>query len=507
MTIGIVARQEDPASLSDKTPQTEITASPQACVDVIQLLREGRALLPGVNPSLNPDLSTYLFKQPNEGETLDDLPTRLDTTELGAMRPGLYGQRGNRTSDRTADTAGTEMLERPAYFSTLQDVFGNSRYFDLVRNHNQVISTEGGGTIAQLSAPVPAPGGETIEAARRAIQEDPNAPTVLLNFDSHSDMYAGSARPNEESIAQWVNSVIATNPNVNEVYWVLPQDFRDNPEYNAEYINHQGPQDSQDRVFVQSPRDVTLYFNPADRSLSTTRPADYSPEKYRQIELHKRTIDELPNFQGQRTAVSIDLDYFDNRGYDTSYGAEVNYRGEEGFARFADGLRDANIRPVFTTVSASPEYVREGHMRDLLGFSTLVAEASAAATDAVIVPGQNHAYAGQYNRNSGIQVDRRGNPDLELLYGLFQVDSRSATPNDSIDLNLDNAETRAALDATRRTFGLSSNEEARTQLRRMDRADGNENGIIEFEAIESLIVRVCQAAPQPEPQLRKDYTQ
>ncbi len=508
---------EDTATkkLTDKTLQTDIEPSPQACFDVLGALKDGRniSLMSLVDPKLNPDLSRYLLKQPNETAGVnDDDPTRPESMTIGEMRPGIYGQRENRTADRVKDGPQTDMMALPAYFKDMQEVFGRSNYFDLVRNHNQVISTPDGKTIAELGGnPTDRPehdhdhsaDSETVEAARQAIQQKPNEPTILFNFDSHSDMWTGPVKQGQESIAQWVNAVLKTNPNVNEVYWVLPQDFKDNKEIRDFYFEHKGEMPDYDTVFVTAPPDMTLYLDKGSGALLTKKPDNYSEEAYRTIQFHKRTLDELPDFAGKRTAVSIDLDFFDNRGYDTTMEAAVNYKGDEGFQKFVQTLKDRNIRPDFTTVSASPEYVRSEHARELLRFSSLVAEATAAKMDAVAVPAENQVYS--VKPHDAIQANRADNQGLQLLYELFKTDSRSNTPNDSIDLNVDSPKLKAALEATRRVYGAENDEVAKQILQRLDKMDGNENGVVEFEAIEALLLRVCSQG-RPEQRLKKDPT-
>lgn len=495
------------AARTDKTPQTEIGPSREACDAMVEALKNGSPngdpLMSLLGKELESDVSRYLLKQPNEGEVIGgpDAAMHPNTFGVGEMRPGLYGQRTSTLEAerlRRSDASGTEMLDKPAYFNDMQTVFGNSRYFDLVRNHNQVLSTAGNRTLDELVARNER---ESLNATTAAIQEKPNEPTVLFNFDSHSDMWAGEVGKGQESIAQWVNGVLRDNPNVNEVYWVLPQDFKDNPELRKHYFDDKCAH--HDHVFVYADTDMTLYLDKANGSLLMKKPSDFSEDKYRQIEFHKRTLDDLPDFQGRRTAVSIDLDFFDNRGYDTAFGGAVSYGGDEGFAKFVQTLKDKNVRPEFTTVSASPEYVRDEHMRELLRFSTMVAEASDAKMDEVAVPKENQVYG--MVAHDGRQVDRRGNKALELFDELFKLDAQTKTPTDSLDLNVSGVKLDNAVAATKRIYGVQSDEEARNILQKLDAKDGNANGVLEFEAMESLLIRVCRVNPEKKP-LIKDPT-
>lgn len=496
--------EQEPDPFSDKLPQTEIEPSTESCINVVEELKaarpSGRPILSLVADSEVVDLTEYLFKQQNEMSGALDVATDPNGFAVGDMRPGLYGQRDGRKSERSQEGDATTVLEKPPYFEDMKTVFGNSKYFDLVRNHNQILSTPGNRNISQIL------NGDKIglDSATRAIQEKPDEPTTLLNFDSHSDMWSGPVHRGKESIAQWVNGVLRDNPNVNEVYWVIPKDFQDDPELRSKYFDHHGEIPDNDRVFVHAQRDMTLYLNKESGELVMTgEPEDYSEEKYRKIEFHKRTLDELEDFSGKRTVVSIDLDFFDNRGYDTSFEAAVNYKGSEGFAEFVQTLKDRNIRPDFTTVSASPEYVRNDHMRELLRFSSLVAEATDAPLDAVAVPKENQVYSAY--AHDGMQVDRSGVKALELFDALFKIDSQTQKPNDALDLNLEGEKLQLAIDATRRIYGAKTEQEAMKILQSLDSADGNPNGILEFEAIESLLVRVCRRIDST--RLKKDTMQ
>lgn len=497
------------AARTDKALQTEVSPSKEACNDLVDELKRdnpaGNPLMSHVAKESDPDVSRYMFKQPNEGNPFAgaDGPTHIKSMAEGEMRPGLYGQRQlslETERERRADASGSEMLDKPDYFKDMQTVFGNSKYFDLVRNHNQVLSTAGGRTPFMSTRDELMARGEkeNLDAATSAIQEKPNEPTVLFNFDSHSDMWAGAVDKGQESIAQWVNGVLRDNPNINEVYWVIPQDFKDNPELSKHYFENTNPA-NHDHVFVYAKNDMKLFLDRQSGNLHMSRPEDFSDEKYREVELHKRTLDELPDFQGRRTAVSIDLDFFDNRGYDTAFSGSVNYSGEEGFAKFVQTLKDKNVRPDFTTVSASPEYVRDEHMRDLLRFSTMVAEASEAKMDEVAVPKENQVYAAL--AHDGKQVDRRGVKALELFDELFKIDAQTKTPTDSLDLNLSGAKLDKAIAATKRVYGVDD-EEALRILRKLDASDGKQNGVLEFEAMESLLVRVCRVNPDTRPLIK-----
>jgi hypothetical protein len=140
------------AAVKGKFEQTTIAPSSGACIDVVEELKaarpSGNPLLELVTPGKDPDLTRYLFKQPNESDASGDAATNPESLEIGDMRPGLYGQRS--LSDRTDKKDGEAVLGKPAYFKDMKEVFGRSEYFDLVRNHNQVMSTPGSRSIFSL---------------------------------------------------------------------------------------------------------------------------------------------------------------------------------------------------------------------------------------------------------------------------------------------------------------------------------------------------------------------
>jgi hypothetical protein len=477
--------------ITDKDEQTHVHPSNQSCIDVVAELKAaqptGKPLMSIVAPGQDADLSHILFKQENEHGGDPNAPVEDGYYGLGDMRPGIYGQRSQWQAERQDTTEEASFAPKPDYFDDMKEVFGNSKYFDMVRNHNQVLSTAEHRTMTDVMDGVNA---AQLQSATEAIQEKPNEPTTLLNFDSHSDMWMGPVRDGKESIAQWVNAVLKQNPNVNEVYWVIPKDFKEDAKLKAAYFDHTGATPNGDRVFVHAEPDVKLYLNNDNGELSPTKPDDYSDSKYRTIDLHKRTLEDLPDFKGKRTAVSIDLDFFDNRGYDTAYGAAVKFAGDEGFRSLVETMKEKGLRPEYTTVSASPEYVRSEHVRDLMRFGSLVSDSMTAEMDAVVVPAQNEVY-GTFP-HSGIQVDRKGVPALELTHELFKSDAETTKPDDALDIQVQSDELNAAFKTAKAIYHTNSDQESMQVLTKLDAMDGNQNGVLEFEAIEGLVVRVCK---------------
>lgn len=506
-TSDIVAKQfEEAVEIAKKSPdgliaQTVLPQSGAKCESAVAELNNlsGRPLLEILSRKIDPDLSKYRFKQSNENETAagPDDHTDPESMVIGDMRPGIYGQRAAKRAEISKDSEKSELRELPEYAGGMEAVFGGSKHFDLSRNHNgaksafdlmesQEKSMSGGDHTHVHDHEAEK---EQLKQANKVISERPDQDTVLINFDSHADAWSGSVSKDTESIAQWVNGVIRDNPNVKEYYWVVPDNFKSDPELRKYYFDHKGPVPEEDNVFVHQPAHMELYFDKQSGALITTgKPKDYSEEKYRTIQFHKVTIDELPNLKDKRVAMSIDLDYFDNRGYDTSYEATVDWKGDAGFKKFVDSLKEKEIKPIFTTISASPEYVRNDHIGELMRFSSLVSEASLGKMDEVVVPKEHSVYMGE--EHAGVEVKRDSKP-LQLLYDLFKVDSEAKVPTYNLDINQSGPKLERALDLTQKRFGVDR-QNALEVLRKLDKADGNENGVVEFERIEALLLRLCK---------------
>lgn len=485
--------------MRDEVLQSLIPQSGKHCSTVLDHLNKlsGKPLLLSIAPELDPDLRKYHLKQPNEDEGAfygggPHAKTDPGSMDLGAMRPGVYGQRTERAEDRKPEDA-ESLKERPAYFETAKEIFAGSAYFDLVRNHNAVLSHPKDRGLGQLLKRIGEQTKQEIGIVSKSLAGKDAANAVLINFDAHSDVFTSPVTKGGESIAQWVNGMLRENPNIKEFIWVLPDNFKSDPHLRQHYFEHKGYVPRDDSVLVHDPPEGVLYLSKETGALiANDKPHDYSESKYRAIPYKKVTIDELPNLKNRNVVASIDLDYFDNRGYDTSYSGSTEWKADAGFAKFLDALKSKDIKPIVTTVSASPEYVRKEHMRDLLRFATHVSEASNGKMDEVVVPKQHGVYFD--TPHQGAQVDRN-TPSLKVLFDMFKIDAETKAPTDSIDLGKAGEKRERAIEAVRKQFKVEQ-DKALQILDKLDAADGNKNGVIEFERIESLLLRVCKKTDQ-----------
>lgn len=473
--------------------QTAIPQSAKQCNNVLSHLNglSGKPLVSVLDPKLDPDLSKYHFKQENEYDAVSsgkNEKTDVESMTIGAMRPGVYGQRVEKPEDLKPKDA-ENVLSRPEYFETAKEIFGNSEYFDLVRNHNAVLSQPKDKGLGQLINRLKQQDKQDVDKVSKSLAGKNTSNAVLINFDAHSDVFTSAVVKGGESIAQWVNGMLRENPNISEFIWVVPDNFKSDPNLRQYYFEHKGPVPENDSVLVHDKPEGVFYLDKVSGALiASGKPENFSEAKYRTINYKKMTIDELPNLKDRNVVASIDLDYFDNRGYDTSYDAKAPWQGDAGFVKFLDALKSKDIKPIVTTVSASPEYVSKEHSRELLRFAAHVSEASKGKMDEVIVPKQHGVY--RLDPHQGAQVDRN-TASLKLLFDMFKIDAETKSPTDSIDLHKEGEKRERTIEAVKKQFKVEK-DEALQILGKLDAADGKKNGVIEFDKIESLLLRVCK---------------
>lgn len=205
------------------------------------------------------------------------------------------------------------------------------------------------------------------EASKRNIK----IPKILVNFDSHSDLFINSGT--KRTLADWVNTAVAEH-DITDVYWVFPsRGF-----YYKEFINNfYGDGIIKDKVFFgnyktnyvhtdfKKPLTQTFLVNKQNGYL-ISESANYPKEKinehlkeskYKLVNVHTCTKDILPKFK-ENFILSIDADFFNCNGFDSNFWIEqmpynVNYILND-FLKFWDkNLNKASI----LGLCLSPEYI------------------------------------------------------------------------------------------------------------------------------------------------------
>jgi hypothetical protein len=213
------------------------------------------------------------------------------------------------------------------------------------------------------------------------------SPKVLITFDTHSDIFWNSAiiEKNDAQIYNWVNVFLAQNPDVNEVYWVMPEEvgsnqvmmytFWENKEQSLVsavpmYGNCNKKFDLIRWLFV--PVSKAMYvqdmrLEPVAAVMNEYVPNHkfnkllFSKEKtYRKIKVITCTAKSLPDFTNKKVFLSIDADYISNSGYDTLNDLKflkTSKQMDKSLNNLVETINKKNIRPEIISFSMSPQYL------------------------------------------------------------------------------------------------------------------------------------------------------
>ena len=218
-------------------------------------------------------------------------------------------------------------------------------------------------------------------------------PKIIINFDTHSDLYINKSItiPKEEGIASWLNAYLAKYPEVEELYWVMPDEESANIELQKLFAQNDisdianGVEFYGNSLYLELPED---YFerNPLDKiSYSQEFLIDkrngrlneyFEKNKYSQqltdpyfdhskkIKVTTCTIDSLPDFKGEKVFLSIDADFISNSGFDTleNFSLEKNKKEIlEDFNKIFETINSKRINPEYISMSLSPQYLPKKH--------------------------------------------------------------------------------------------------------------------------------------------------
>ena len=227
----------------------------------------------------------------------------------------------------------------------------------------------------------------TIKTARQKGVCSEDKPLTLLHFDLHSDLNKYDIKSID--YGNWINHAIKEG-SVNEVYWVLPE-WTKEKYHIPTFWEDQNDDGNGEFYLIEGKTEYTFYVNKKSNGLHFNKPEDYnkSPDKYRVVNLHKITIDELPDMKGKNNLMldicgdyvssnghSVDIDkskivpvesfdMVDGRPDYSSYNAQYPKQRKianikeihKRFKHMFNVLETKNIRPIVYTAAYSPEYV------------------------------------------------------------------------------------------------------------------------------------------------------
>lgn len=232
---------------------------------------------------------------------------------------------------------------------------------------------------------------QALDVIEYAHKKGLQTPKILVNFDTHSDIFLNSRviKPEGAGLENWINEYIAKNPQVEVIYWVMPKEeatdyelrtfFGENKEDdlnggvqlfgNSIKNSIRGrfaviplTQKSYSQKFlIDSKTGILNEYDPTYR-ISTKL---FDPNiQYRSVKIITCTEQTLPNLAGQNVFLSIDADYTSNSGFDTIGDFKIIKSPKEvenTFISIFETLSKKNIKPAIISLSISPQYLPEAH--------------------------------------------------------------------------------------------------------------------------------------------------
>ena len=373
---------------------------------------------------LNPDEQVSIFG--TSGEKAMD----IDDFSVKVLKEGYMDNEGN--------VSLTPENQLPGKYSpsakdkqNLNKIFAGTEFADNINNHNQAL--------------------DAIEYAK---SKGVKIPQILINFDSHSDIYTGrdsyvSSRKGA-SIANWVNECIAKH-DLTDVYWVIPENMANDEEVKAilsgeKEVKNKGSKYSKPllqnldktrtanpnksdfiQTFIVDKKDGKL-FHPnlseeemiamlngekmideefyKDNSASGTwrekfarntvyqEKMDDGRDRFAKVNIHFVTENTLPDFKDKNVMTSIDMDYFSNSGADTMTLYRDNKNEEEknkAFSKTLDTIAKAGIKPVIhTTCLSDDDYLPHEDIEQATDFANAVITSTPQKTDNIKLYSRTH---------------------------------------------------------------------------------------------------------------------
>ena len=262
----------------------------------------------------------------------------------------------------------------------LQYVFGKTKFADNFSDHNQMLDA-----IAY--------------AKQNGISLDDV--TVLINCDTHSDVYLNSRNINE-GIADWVNTCLANNPNITDFYWVVSENMVNDNEtgeilsgqriINTKNKSHTPLfQNVNIKADLHNEESVQIYYIDNKTGKIYTQKTE---EEQRPIKIHICTQKNLPDFKGQKVISTFDMDYFSNSGIDTVTSYRDNKTADELNAAFSQLLKtfaEHHIQPVLHgNCYSDDDYLPKEDLKQAKEFSDNIIEATPQKEDKLDEYKHNH---------------------------------------------------------------------------------------------------------------------
>lgn len=219
-------------------------------------------------------------------------------------------------------------------------------------------------------------------------------PPILINFDTHSDIFVNTDRKKGQAsdIGDWINELLAKQPEIEELYWVMPYEAANNLDLKFLFADNdlEVMEEHEEVLFGNSTntkiKTTHFVFNPLTKKAYTQEllidPDTYKINensedkelinrlfkkdisKLRKVKLITCTEKTLPDFKDKQVFLSIDADYISNSGHDTTMDFEIRKDRAAINATFYSifkTLKEKNVKPEIISLSISPQYLPEEH--------------------------------------------------------------------------------------------------------------------------------------------------
>lgn len=233
---------------------------------------------------------------------------------------------------------------------------------------------------------------QALDVAEYATSRGIEIPEVIINFDTHSDIYVNYPvmKYGIAGVENWLNEYLAKYPQVKELYWVIPdEEAKDIPlqiffaedNYNLIKIGTDLYGNSLKTnvplfKFVFTPLTRKAYvqnfyintktgtFNEYVKDLEINKNLFLKNQPYKKIKVTTCTKDTLPDFRGEKVFLSIDADYISNSGFDTYHRFKIRKAPNginKGFISIFKTIKNKNIEPKIISMTLSPQYLPKEH--------------------------------------------------------------------------------------------------------------------------------------------------
>lgn len=237
---------------------------------------------------------------------------------------------------------------------------------------------------------------QALDVSEYAKKQGIEIPSILINFDTHSDIYLNYPvlEHGQAGVENWINELIAKNPKLNEIYWVMPFEEANNgslqtlfAEDNVKSIKYGKPfygnclDNKLDYfTFVFLPLYIRAYKQTFLIDPTTARMNEYiknnpinnmlfdSQKTYKKVKITTCTANTLPDFKNKQVFLSIDADYVSNSGFDTAEDFKIPKNSKQitqNFYSIFNTIYKKNIRPEIISLSLSPQYLPKEHHKQV----------------------------------------------------------------------------------------------------------------------------------------------